>query len=96
LTWQTKHLFARIATQNSFLPKGNKLFTRKKVLKTNPRGAQIADARRNNKETKIAATMAATETTDGKKLRRAWLSFFISILISLSHHKIPKPKSFLL
>jgi hypothetical protein len=44
----------------------------------------------------IAASVAATETTDGKKLRRAWLSFLISSFISLSHHKIPKPKSFLL
>ncbi len=73
MIWRTKLLFAKIATTSSFLQKVNKNFTRKKVLRTNPKGAQIADAQESNKETAIAATAV----TDGKQKRERKLSFFM-------------------
>jgi hypothetical protein len=67
LIWRTKHWFARIATQNLFLPKGNRLSTRKKALKMNPKDARIAEKQESNKEILTVAAMA----TDGKIKKRA-------------------------
>jgi uncharacterized membrane protein len=64
LIWQTKQSFARIAIRNSFLLKGNKLSTKKKALKTNPKDARNAEKLENSKEMQIAAAI-----TDGKKKR---------------------------
>lgn len=55
-------MFARIATPNLFLPKGNKLFIRKKDLKMSPRDARNVDVPENNRETAAETTI----TTDGK------------------------------
>jgi len=56
-------LFARTATPNLFLPKGNRLFIRKKALKMNPRDARNVDVPENSRETAAETTI----TTDGKK-----------------------------
>jgi hypothetical protein len=62
LTWQTKQWFARIATQSLFLLKGNKLSTKKKALKMNPKDARNAEKQENNKEIQTVAAAI----TDGK------------------------------
>jgi hypothetical protein len=65
-------LFVRIATQNSFLPKVNRLFTKKRALKMSPIDALNAEGQESNKECPIVIMK------DGKK--ESFALFFIACL----------------
>ena len=61
--WATKHLLAKIAEQNSFSQKANRLSTKKKVLKTSRKDVRLAEKQESSRET----TTTETRTADGNR-----------------------------
>ena len=62
--WATKHLLAKIAEQNSFSQKANRLSTKKKVSKTNREDVRIAEEQENSKETEQPLPLSNTSAYD--------------------------------
>lgn len=56
MLWLTKQLRAKIAEQNSFLPKANSSFTKKRDLTTSRKDAQNAEEQENNSKEITEAT----------------------------------------
>ena len=63
--WQIRLLFARTVIVNLFLPKANKLFTKKRDFKTNRKGAPNVEEQKNSKEEIIPITVHAGSVKTG-------------------------------
>ena len=78
--WQTKHSYAKIATLNLFSRKTNRHSTRKKVLKTNPRDALLAEKQESSRETTMGTEI---QPADGRISKRAQALFFLASISSI-------------